>query len=292
MNKDNENYKNLDNRTKDNYFCIPNGDTFIKIPKSREFGVLFSSLFQRLNRMAKGDDKAFKGFGSSVATSFAPANPIEDNIFSGVTSLKNNKDFAGRAIVPQSMQNLPKRLQRDEKTSSIATGFADAVYKLSNGKIELSPKQVNYLIDSYTGVLGDFALPLTTQVGGTGTKNVANKLTNPIKSAFTADPLYSSQPVTDFYDNLDEITKIANAKNIDENIPGKLLTREEAIKGRLNKASKQLTNINKQIKELSVVGTEQSKDQIKQLRQQYINTAKTANDFYYSQKKLIPKGLK
>jgi hypothetical protein len=282
MNKDNKNYQELDNRTKDTYFCIPNGDTFIKIPKSREFGVIFSSLFQRLDRMVKGDDKAFKGFGSSVATSFAPANPFENNIGSAAMGLSTNEDFAGRDIVPQSMKTLPNRLQRDEKTSSIATGFTDALYKASGGIIELSPKQVNYLIDSYTGIIGDVAIPATTQVGGTGSKNLLNKLASPVKSAFTVDPLYSNQTVTDFYDNMDEITKIANAKNIDEGLPSKLLTKEEQAKGKFTKASKQLTDINKKIKELSIVGTEYSKNQIKLLRQEYLNIAKTTNDYYKS----------
>ena len=84
VNKDREEYKELTTGTKDNYFLIPKGDgTFFKIPKSRELGVLFGALFQRIARAAEGEnlDSAFKGYGNSLATSFAPANPIENNIF-------------------------------------------------------------------------------------------------------------------------------------------------------------------------------------------------------------------
>lgn len=73
----------LDERTKDTYYCfyIPNSDgKFVRIPKSREAGVLFSVLPERLLRYMSGDDEAFRGFGNTVATNFAPQSPVENNI--------------------------------------------------------------------------------------------------------------------------------------------------------------------------------------------------------------------
>ena len=71
INKDDDDYKNLNNRTKDNYYCIPIGDgDFLKIPKSREYGVAMGALLERFFRLAEGEEaeSAFKGIGEQFMT--------------------------------------------------------------------------------------------------------------------------------------------------------------------------------------------------------------------------------
>ena len=162
INRDNENYKALDNRTKDTYYLIPTGDTFIKIPKSREIGVLFGSLTERTLRALAGEEDAFKGFKGTAATNFLPVNPLTSNLATPVVSnLFANKDFAGRTIVPMSMQGRSPENQYDETTSEIAKGLGDA--------LGWSPKRIDYLIKSYTGIIGSLCClqqrPATTQAG-------------------------------------------------------------------------------------------------------------------------------
>ena len=102
INQDNPHYNAIDNRNKDTYWLIPdlhdkdeNGyaKTFHKIPKSRELGVLFGALFDRVARASKGEEDAFKGFGTSVKTNFLPANPVESSLYTPWIALKTNKDF-------------------------------------------------------------------------------------------------------------------------------------------------------------------------------------------------------
>jgi hypothetical protein len=275
INKDNPNYQTLDSRTKDAYFLLPNmfgekdgsgyAKTFIKVPKSRELGVLFASLFERTFNAVRGEKDSFKGFGDTVATNFSPANPIENNIIAPFTyNLPTNKDFAGRSIVPQGMlmDGRSKYLQYDEKTTSLAKKIAEYAQKAN---IDLSPKQIDYVINYYSGVVGDFAMPAMTQ-----TKDPTKVLTN----QFVADPLYSNKEVSNFYDNLDKLKKKAVDKNILENIPSKKVTNEEKLKNKLVKASEEMSKINKEIRNLK-----ESKDEekIRKLRRDILNIARESN---------------
>jgi len=245
INKDNPNYQALDNRTKDSNFLIPlNDGTFLKIPKSRELGVLFGSLFERSLRSVAGDKQAFKGFGNSVLTSFAPTNPFDSNITSPVTSnLDKNKDFANRAIIPQAMLQDKRSpyLQFDDKTSEIAKAIGSYSRNplLPGG---LSPKQIDYLIKSYTGVIAQFGLPLATS-GGSPAKV--------LKTQFIADPTFSNQATTDFYDKLDKLSTAATDKNLNQNINSKTLTPEEDIKNSMTAISLALSKGTKQINALT-----------------------------------------
>lgn len=243
VNRDNPYYEELSNRTKDAYFVIPNkfGEldengtpmTFFKLPKSRELGMIFGSLAERIARAIDGEDEAFKGFGGTLATNIAPANPLDSGIVGPMINLKSNKDFAGRAIVPQSMEDRSPSLQYDEKTSELTKYIAEYAAKAG---VELSPKQMDYLIDSWTGVVGDFLLPATTKG--------ANAL-SPITNKFTADPRYSNQTIANFYENMDEAAKKANDRNFSEGLSSETVTLEEKISRNYSKASKEISNLSK-----------------------------------------------
>jgi hypothetical protein len=262
VNKDNPNYQAEDNRTKDTYYLIPKSDgTFIKIPKARELGVLFGSLFERGLRAAEGQKDSFKGLGNAMATSFAPANPLENNIFSPIQNLKSNKDFAGRAIVPQGML-MDKRspyLQYDDKTTSIAK----AVGELSG----LSPKQLDYLVKSYTGVIGQLGIPLAVP-GGSPLKA--------LKTQFISDPTFNNQVTTDFYDKLDKLSAAAVDKNILDKIPSEDLTDEENMRNSMNGVSTALSRGNKLISKIQSSNDISKDAQIKAIKTQMLDLTSKA----------------
>ena len=253
VNRNDEDYDQLTNYTKDSYYCIPIGgghndgtvgnSEFLKIPRSREIGVLMGALVERLMRAAKGEEQSFKGYGTSLASSFAPANPLTSNMVSPIiTNLPSNKNFMGSAIVPQGMiqDNRSKYLQYDEKTSEItkfiAKYAAQAKTPLTPDGVQISPKQMDYLIDTYTGVIGDFVLPAST-IGGNVGKVVTNK--------FTAQPSLSNQTITDFYDKADKAKQVASDKNITENINPSDVTLEEKVSRNYTKASEEISALSK-----------------------------------------------
>lgn len=266
INKDNPKYQELDNRTKDNYFLFPKEDgTFIKIPKSREYGVMFGNLFERALRSKRGDSNALKGFGNTVATNFSPTNIIENNILSPILNLKSNKDFANRTIVPQSMQALSPKYQYDEKTSEIAKKIGE--------KANISPKQIDYIIKSYTGVIGQLGLPATTKSNYNGNKK--SNLLKPVTTQFIADPLYSNQTITDFYDNYDKAKRAAADKNFKENVSSKIVTSEEERRNGFANVSEILSAYSKAAAKASLEG---NNDEARRIRAQMIQLAKYANE--------------
>lgn len=283
LNADNPYYAELDNRAKDNYFNFPNpadgGKTFIRIPKTREYGVLFGSLFERMIRQYKGEENAFKGFGNTIVTNFGPANPFTANIATPLYNLKTNKDFANRTIVPQSLQGLTganRYLQYDDKTSAIGKKIGE----LAN----LSPKQVDYIIDAYTGIIGDVILPATTKGDGTG-----NPIASILQKKFTNDPLYSNQNITDFYDNMDKAISDAKAKNVKEGIDGDTTTHEEYVSNMYSAASKEISDLTKQVTQANTVGDTET---VKKLRQQIIDIAKDTNSVMGKKAFVPPNELK
>lgn len=272
LNKDNKYYDELSNRTKDNYYCIPNfGDrdnngvpkTFIKIPKSREYGVMLATLFERAYRTAKGEKGSFKGFGNTVANNFVPPT---DTVLQPIFNLKSNKDFADRDIVPMALQGRSPRYQYDDQTTEIAKFLGD--------KFNISPKQIDYIVKSYTGVVGQLGAPATTKSTYTG--DIKGNLLNPITSQFKADPLFSNEAVSQFYNNKDKLdTAIKDYKFT--NNTGKYY--DESLRSQFNEYSDTLSDLYKQLK------TTKDKKQIESVRRSILDTAKRANSLFESSTK-------
>ena len=183
MNYDNEDYQKLSSWVKDTNHLIPlpNG-TFLKLPKPREGGVVFGALVERtLDSLLKDNPDAFYKFMDTVKASFLfPTRTIA----APRGDLRANKDFVDRPIVPKYMENMSPGQQYDEKTSS----FAKKLGELYPEKV--SPKQVDYLVKSYLGVIGQIGIPALSE-GSTG---------DALKRIFTADPAYSTDVTQKFYD--------------------------------------------------------------------------------------------
>jgi len=270
VNRDNPNYQKLDNRTKDSFFLVPKPDgTFFPIPKSRELGVLFSSLLERGLRQSEGKSGSFKDFGNTVKTNFSPANPFDNGIYTPFTNLKSNKDFADRPIVPQAML-MDKRsayLQYDEKTTSIAKAIGELTTNIPGLPGGLSPKQLDYLVKSYSGVVGQFGIPLAVP-GGTPLKA--------LKTQFSKDPLFSNQTTTDFYDKLDKLSASATDKNVIGKIPSKTLTPQENMRNSMNGVSAALSRGTKLINSIQASSDPLKESKIKAIKVQQLNLTNKA----------------
>ena len=292
-NWDNPHYQDLNERTKQNYFCIPNygGEkdaegnpmTFIKVPLNREYGAILGASLDVMYGLMNGQswEEATKGFKETLENNFAPPNPITDNILSPITiNLPNNADFAGRAIVPESLVDVSPINQQDYTTSGLAKGIAKATNNLSDYGLPVpetlkSPKKIDYLIDQYGGYYGQVAQAAT----GGNVDNAAalgqNVAVEPFKQRFTADPRFSSGPVSDFYDAKE---KALIEKN-DAKLEGKE-TSEGQIKSKVyNKISKQMSELTKEEKDIqsSNLPKKEKDRKVKELRTKKNELAKGAD---------------
>ncbi len=191
LNGDDEDYQALHMRDKENYYLLKAGDTFIKIPKGRVTAAI-GTLYLRLKDKAEGNENAFDGWLSSVLSMTTPADNMTRTIFSPVFDVANNRTWYGSEIEGQKFENIAPADRYDESTSKIAIAL---------GKVfNYSPKKIHYLIDQYTGVIGDFVLPPTTNKAERGI----------FAGNFTVDPVLSNKYSEEFYNEL-ETTQYAKS---------------------------------------------------------------------------------
>lgn len=189
---DDEDYQDLPQSTKDLYYLFKCDDgKFIRIPKGRVLSI-FGAAARRTLETVQGQDDAWDGFGSTIVNQVAPNNPLEDNILAPITQVKNNKTWYGSDLVSSRLQKELPENQYDETTDNFS--------KWLGKQIKVSPKKINYLIDQYSGGIGDIILPMITP----------QAKQNVLVDKFTTDSVLKNKNVSKFYETLEKQTQIAN----------------------------------------------------------------------------------
>ena len=258
---DDDEYEELQDYVKDNYYIIgklPNGK-FLRIPKGRAVATI-QKIVSNVNDFIKNDsinsDEVGKIFWEDMKENIqfgidnlAPNNPMENNILSPIFQAITNKTWYGDDLVPTRLQNKPKEEQYDETTDSFSRWLGE--------KTGISPIKINYLIDQYSGGVGDILLPL-------GTPQAEN---NVIEDKFTTDATMKNKYPGEFFTKVDELEINSNSsKATDEDILkykyissisteiGKLYTKKREIQNSsaTDKEKKaQLKEVQEQINELA-----------------------------------------
>jgi hypothetical protein len=237
LNKDNPNYHKLSSFVRDNYYCIPcqDGKKFIKVAKPREIGVVFSDLPERTLRQWEADDpEGFYQFSEAWVNNFVP--PVRPIVMPAADVMRN-KDFAGRPIVPGYMEDLSPELQYDEKTSAAAKTIGDA--------LKLSPKKLDYLFRSYSGVIGELGIPAMAQGRG---QNIGQRVGEVLTRTFTADPLYSNDVMNKFYEQKEKLDTAASDYGATGNKGKQYDPSEQRY---YNRQARRISNIRKEIRNVN-----------------------------------------
>lgn len=254
VNHDDEDYQKLSSYMKDNHFNIKlNNGKFWRIPKPRELGVFASGIERVLDYWKTDDPDAFYMFMDYVITNFAP--PINRTILAPFNDVRANKNFANIPIVSQELLNLPNQYQYDERTSAIAKGIGST--------FDLSPKQIDYIINSYTGILGKINSAFTAQE-----KDFSAGLVRSI----TADPLYSTDILNKFYDELNRQDKLKK----ESEIKGEAVAEFDAEKLKaLNQTSRKISELRRYAKDVekSDLDKKEKEELLKQLRREMLDVA-------------------
>lgn len=197
---DDEEYEELSDYVKQNYYIVSKTEdgTFIRIPKGRTVAVIQEGVRQMQN-LATGDDEAdLKTFLDLFITNLAPNNPIDNNVLSPIVQVAKNETWYGEDLVPTRLQDLPAAEQYDESTDS----FSRWLGEMTN----FSPVKINYLLDQYTGGVGDVVLPMMTPEAKSDADTFGEQMLAPLKSKFTANATMNNQNVADFYDTSEKLT--------------------------------------------------------------------------------------
>lgn len=249
-----DDWEELDDRTKDTYYCIPYGksNTFIKVPKNREWGAILGTPFMRLLEYANGRENPFENYiETSLEPNFLPGQILapregggwqSDMIgFSQALDLQANKDFAGRTIVPYAYQQGSLTQQYDENTS----WFAKKLGELLN----FSPMQVDYIIKDYFGDFGDLAVAATSDAVLKGTESMPEKVADLLTGSFRTDNRYSNYTVSKYYDTLEKLEQTVQDRKNQMEGDSYQDTVEYQTKSALEKLyGKQISELNKQVR--------------------------------------------
>ena len=195
---DDEEWDDLRDSDKDtNYMFKLKDGIWLKIPKGRELSLLGITA-DRVSDAVQGRDVDLIATLNTMGNQVAPANPLTSNIASAlVDSALLDPDSPGRTWYGGDIEN--QRLQSyapGQRYDSSTDVFSKAV----GGALGISPKKLNYVLDQYTGVVGDFLLPILTPQAERGM----------FAKAFTTDAVTSNRVSGDFFDEADALTYAKN----------------------------------------------------------------------------------
>ena len=221
MHGDDDDWDDIPASTKANYYLINAGKLFgngywIKIPKGRAIAVLSTAAVYTQEKQ-KGEDVKFSDVFEVIKSNIAPTDIFNQNIATAWTQAKlTNPDNPGTTwyggnIESDRLQNYRPEDRYDEKTDELSK----AIGKL----FKVSPKKVNYLLDQYSGVIGDILLPLMTPA----TKSSHWLLAAP-QAAFTIDTTSTNKTTGKYYDLLDDLKYDANDGDIGAGITRKYVS--------------------------------------------------------------------
>lgn len=237
---DDEEYDELSDYVKQNYYIVGKyGDgQFVRIPKGRAVAVI-QNAFEQVSNAATGDDEVdLKAFLDLAFTNLAPNNPVDNNILSPIADVATNEAWYGEDLVPSRLQDLPAAEQYDESTDSISRWLGE--------KLDYSPYKINYLLDQYSGVVGDTFLPMLTPEAESGDNSLGGNLIAPLKDMFTTDSAMNNQNVSDFYETVDELAVNANssAATDEDVLKYKYINSVNAELGELYQRKREIQNSN------------------------------------------------
>ncbi len=221
MHGDDDDWDDIPASTKANYYLINAGKLFgngywIKIPKGRAIAVLSTAAVYTQEKQ-KGEDVKFSDVFEVIKSNIAPTDIFNQNIATAWTQAKlTNPDNPGTTwyggnIESDRLQNYRPEDRYDEKTDELSK----AIGKL----FKVSPKKVNYLLDQYSGVIGDILLPLMTPATSAKSKLLAAPM-----AAFTIDTTSTNKTTGEYYDLLDELKYDANDGDIGAGITRKYVS--------------------------------------------------------------------
>jgi|GEM_PF-207685 len=189
-----DDYEELQDYYKNNYWLIKYAPgKFIRIPKTRELGVLFGVTFERaIREMLHGEEDNGKALIMAFKDNFmVPTAWVLAPVYD---ALANRTWYGGNIVSERDKILMTQGYYNDvydDTTSRIAVFLAKILPDVEAlGPIN-TPKGIEYLIKQYTGGLGQILLPATTPSSEGPIDGILRKM--------TVDVAYSSKYIDEFY---------------------------------------------------------------------------------------------
>ena len=237
---DDDDYEELSDYVKQNYYIVAKyGDgQFIRIPKGRTLAVIQNAM-EQVQKASKGDDEAdLQEFISLFLNNLAPNNPIENNVLSPIIQAATNKAWYGGDLVPTRLQNMPAAEQYDESTDSFSKWLGE--------KLNISPYKINYVMNQYTGFLGDMLMPMMTPEAKNDADSLGDYLIAPLKDKFTADSTMNNKYTGELFETSEKLTTNAKKTNAtdEDTLKNKFINSMKSEMNELYKQKREIQNSN------------------------------------------------
>ena len=197
-----EEYEALPDYIKDNYFLFKMDDgTFVRIPKGRMMAV-FGSAGRRTLEFLGGEEDAYEGFLENSESQVGMANPFDNFLLAPIIQAygsENGTTWYGEELIPSRLQDKAPEEQYDASTDK-ASIFLGELFGIS-------PYKLNYVIDQYSGGIGDLVLPMITEETKTD-----GSLMAPFIDKFTANSTDDNKYASEIYALGDKRDKVPTAE--------------------------------------------------------------------------------
>lgn len=210
LNDDDERYQALMDWDKDMHWHIFLGDQHFRIPKPFELGLIFGTVPERLLHTLTGTQDGgdlAKAVSQGVFQTLA-FNPVPQ-FYQPIRELQANRNFfRDSPIEDMSDEGKLPEARFDERTSALGR----ALGQVTGPTLGLSPKQLDHLVQGYTGTLGGYVLGMSTLVAsafdGVDSPSARASDLPVLKVLFQGDDVRSTQYQSEFYDMMQEADQL------------------------------------------------------------------------------------
>jgi len=219
VNRQEEDYYDLPQWQRDLFWNVKAGDTWYRIPKPFELGILFGTGAERtVDAILDRDPKAFDGFLDTLGRGMTPGY-VPTVAVPVIEHFANRSLFTDRPIIPADREGLLPEYQHKPYTSELTKAMGKLVASVPGMKQAgiASPAVIDNYIRGWSGGLGVHVVNIADKA-----LREAGVLPDPVKPAATlADmpfikafvvrhPSAGAEPIAKFYDRYVEYKKVAD----------------------------------------------------------------------------------
>ncbi|OPY16379.1 MAG: hypothetical protein A4E69_00249 [Syntrophus sp. PtaB.Bin138] len=291
-NNDDPRMKDVPQWQKDLFWIVPTENALYRVPKPFEMGIIFGSIPERITRyILDQDPHAFDGLLESLSRAGMPGF-IPTGALPLIENITNHSFFFDRPVVPQNKTEMLSEYQYGPYTTETAKAIGKVLGKLPWANEGFSPAKIENLVYGWTGGMGRYALNLadaSLEAAGVVKPEYeapAKALADyPLIKAFVVRyPSASTENITRFYDNYDQIQKRINTyKALAEE--GRFDEMQKIVEGgsieNLNGFRASLRNIHNMVDSVTINPTmkpEEKREIIDILYMQMTDIAKAGNE--------------
>ena len=256
-NTDREEWKELELWDKATYYHFWVGDKHYRIPKPFEVGAIFSTFVESAMDVDSGNEEMsyiYKMLWHTATQTFAVGLP--QTVVPALEQYSNKSNFTGRPIVGPGLDGLDREAQYDPWTSKGMVGFGEMT--------TASPKRMEALIKAFASTYGEMFLGVSDVVAS-GLMDFPEQPTKriddyPMIGRFVKQksPARYTKYQTWFYEKMEELSKAQQTYNhyVQTGDYKRALGsfkkdyKKIALKKGLNKYQRQLSGLNRKIKEI------------------------------------------